>query len=91
MPHLPTLLLQIGVILIVARTVGFLFRRINQPQVVGENGCWDPHRSVSAGWLAPGLSNALFPPASLGFLSALSQIGVLAFMFVCRAGAESAN
>ncbi|HEV8123730.1 MAG TPA: cation:proton antiporter [Gemmatimonadales bacterium] len=82
MPHLPTLLLQIGVILIVARTVGFLFRRINQPQVVGEMVAGILIGPSVLGWLAPGLSNALFPPASLGFLSALSQIGVLAFMFV---------
>ena len=82
MPHLPTLLLQIGVILIVARTIGFLFRRINQPQVVGEMVAGILIGPSVLGWLAPGISNALFPPASLGFLSALSQIGVLAFMFV---------
>jgi Kef-type K+ transport system membrane component KefB len=36
MPHLPTLLIQIGVVLVVARLVGFLFRKIHQPQVMGE-------------------------------------------------------
>ncbi|MEP7324687.1 MAG: cation:proton antiporter [Gemmatimonadota bacterium] len=82
MPHLPTLLLQIGVILIVARTVGFLFRRINQPQVVGEMVAGILIGPSVLGWAAPSLSHALFPAASLGFLSALSQIGVLAFMFV---------
>ena len=34
------------------------------------------------GWLAPELSAALFPPQSLGFLSAISQIGLLLFMFL---------
>ena len=82
MPHLPTLLLQIGVILMVARTVGYLFRRISQPQVVGEMVAGILIGPSVLGWLAPNVSAALFPPGSLGFLSALSQIGVLAFMFV---------
>jgi len=34
------------------------------------------------GWLAPNLSAVIFPPASLGFLSALSQIGLIVFMFL---------
>lgn len=82
MPHLPTLLIQIGVILIVARAVGFLFRRISQPQVVGEMVAGILIGPSVLGWAAPDVSAWLFPPGSLGFLSALSQIGVLAFMFV---------
>jgi len=38
------------------------------------------------GWIAPGLSAYLFPPASLGFLNALSQIGVIIFMFLVGLG-----
>jgi Kef-type K+ transport system membrane component KefB len=34
------------------------------------------------GWLAPGVSAALFPPASLAYLNALSQVGLVVFMFV---------
>jgi Kef-type K+ transport system membrane component KefB len=34
------------------------------------------------GWLAPGVSATLFPPESLGFLNALSQVGLLLFMFL---------
>lgn len=82
MPHLPTLLLQIGVILIAARIVGWLFRRIQQPQVVGEMVAGILIGPSVLGWLAPGVSATLFPPGSLGFLNALSQIGVLSFMFV---------
>src|SRR5881394_507718 len=37
------------------------------------------------GWLSPGISAALFPPASLGFLNSLSQIGLLLFMFLVGA------
>jgi Kef-type K+ transport system membrane component KefB len=38
------------------------------------------------GWIAPGISAYLFPPASLGFLNALAQIGVVVFMFLVGLG-----
>ena len=38
------------------------------------------------GWLAPGVSAYLFPPNSLGFLNALSQVGVMIFMFLVGLG-----
>jgi Kef-type K+ transport system membrane component KefB len=82
MPHLPTLLLQVVVVLMAARAVGFVARRIQQPQVVGEMVAGILIGPSLLGWVAPGLSAALFPADSLGFLNALSQIGVLAFMFV---------
>jgi Kef-type K+ transport system membrane component KefB len=34
------------------------------------------------GWVAPGISAVLFPAESLGFLNALSQVGLLLFMFL---------
>jgi Kef-type K+ transport system membrane component KefB len=34
------------------------------------------------GWVAPRLSASLFPQASLGYLSALSQVGLVIFMFM---------
>jgi Kef-type K+ transport system membrane component KefB len=34
------------------------------------------------GWLAPRASTIVFPPASLTYLSGLSQIGVVLFMFL---------
>jgi Kef-type K+ transport system membrane component KefB len=82
MPHLPTLLLQIGVILLVARIVGWIFRKIHQPQVMGEMLAGILLGPSLLGWVAPGISAVLFPPESLGFLNALSQIGLLLFMFL---------
>jgi Kef-type K+ transport system membrane component KefB len=82
MPHLPTLILQLIVILAAARLLGFLFRRIHQPQVIGEMVAGILIGPSLLGWVAPDVSAFLFPPSSLGFLSALSQVGVLAFMFV---------
>jgi Kef-type K+ transport system membrane component KefB len=82
MPNLPTLLVQIGVILIAARVIGFLFRRIHQPQVIGEMVAGIVIGPSVLGLFAPQFSAWLFPANSLGFLNALSQIGILAFMFV---------
>lgn len=82
MLNLPVLIIQIGVILLVARLVGLLFRYIHQPQVVGEMIAGILLGPSLLGWVAPGLSAALFPPASLGFLNALSQVGLLLFMFL---------
>jgi len=82
MPHLPILLLQIGVIIIAARAVGWVFKRINQPQVMGEMVAGILLGPSVFGWLAPGLSASLFPPESLGFLNSLSQIGLVLFMFL---------
>ena len=82
MPHPATLFLQIGVILLAARIVGWLFRKIQQPQVVGEMVAGVLLGPSLLGRLAPGLSATLFPPDSLGFLGALSQVGVALFMFL---------
>jgi Kef-type K+ transport system membrane component KefB len=82
MPQLSLLIVQIGVILITARVMGALGRKINQPQVVGEMVAGIMLGPSLLGWVAPGVSAALFPPASLGFLNAVSQVGLLLFMFL---------
>lgn len=82
MLHLPILLMQIGVILLVARFVGLAFRKLHQPQVIGEMIAGILLGPSLLGWVAPSISAALFPPESLGFLNALSQIGLLLFMFL---------
>src|SRR6266540_2021710 len=76
------LIAQVGVILIVARLVGWLFRKLHQPRVIGEMVAGIMLGPSLLGWLAPGASAALFPQASLGYLNALSQIGLLLFMFL---------
>src|SRR5438128_539158 len=82
MPNLVTLLLQVAAIVVTARLVGFLFRRIGQPQVVGEMVAGIMLGPSFLGWAAPALSQAIFPAASLGYLQALSQVGLLLFMFL---------
>jgi Kef-type K+ transport system membrane component KefB len=82
MPDLFHLVLQIVVILVAARIVGFLFQKIHQPQVMGEMVAGILLGPSLLGWLAPGVSAALFPASSLGYLNALSQVGLVVFMFV---------
>jgi Kef-type K+ transport system membrane component KefB len=82
MPDLMILILQVGVILVVARGTGWLFRKFHQPQVVGEMVAGILLGPSLLGRVAPGLSGQLFPPSSLGFLNSLSQVGLLLFMFL---------
>jgi Kef-type K+ transport system membrane component KefB len=86
MPNLFTLVLQIAVILAVCRVVGTLFRKIHQPRVVGEMFAGIMLGPSFLGWIAPQWSAYLFPPSSLGFLNALSQVGVVIFMFLVGLG-----
>ncbi len=86
MPNLFTLILQIAVVLAVCRLVGELFRKIHQPRVVGEMFAGIMLGPSLLGWVAPRLFSYLFPASSLGFLNALSQVGVIVFMFLVGLG-----
>jgi Kef-type K+ transport system membrane component KefB len=76
------LLLQIVVVLAVARFVGTLFTKIGQQAVIGEIAAGVLLGPSLLGAVAPGAFGLLFPAASLGNLQLLSQIGLLLFMFV---------
>jgi Kef-type K+ transport system membrane component KefB len=82
--NIPLILLvgQITVILVVSRLVGHLFRKIRQPHVVGEMLAGIMLGPSLFGWLAPHLSASLFPPSNLYFLNAISQLGLVLFMFL---------
>ena len=79
---LPVLLLQIIVIVVVARLFGFLFSKIKQPAVIGEIVAGIVLGPSLLGLLFPQLSHFLFPAASLGNLKFMSQVGLILFMFV---------
>jgi Kef-type K+ transport system membrane component KefB len=87
-PNLFNLVLQITVILAVCRLTGSLFRKFHQPRVVGEMFAGILLGPSLLGWIAPQLSAYLFPPSSLGFLNALSQVGVVIFMFLVGLGID---
>src|SRR5215213_4923741 len=89
MLKLTLLLVQLGTILLVARLVGLLFKRINQPQVVGEMVAGILLGPSFLGWLSPQTMAALFPVDSLAFLNAFGQVGLLVFMFLVGLNLDS--
>ncbi|MGH7839882.1 MAG: cation:proton antiporter, partial [Candidatus Binataceae bacterium] len=74
------------VVLFACRTVGALFLKIGQPRVNGEMAAGILLGPSLLGWVAPPVSAYLFPASSLEFLNALSQIGVIFFMFLVGLG-----
>jgi Kef-type K+ transport system membrane component KefB len=82
MPNLFILVLQVAVVLAACRLMGALFKKFQQPRVVGEMFAGIMLGPSFLGWIAPHFSAYLFPASSLGFLNALSQIGVIIFMFL---------
>jgi Sodium/hydrogen exchanger family len=87
---LPRLILQVVVIVVVARAFGFLARRVGQSPVIGEIAAGVLLGPSVLGWMAPETSGFLFPSASMPILQLLSQIGVLLFMFVVGVELEPA-
>lgn len=79
---LSILLLQIIVIIVVAKFFGAIFRRIGQPPVMGEMVAGITLGPSVLGFIAPQVTSFLFPATSLGTLGLLSQIGVVLFMFI---------
>jgi len=76
------LAIQVGVIIGVSRLLGVLGRRCGQPQVIGEVIAGILLGPSFLGWLAPGVSAALFPPATLPFLGVIAGFGIVIFMFL---------
>jgi len=78
---LATLLLQIIVVVSAAKALGFVFRKLRQPAVIGEMLAGIALGPSLLGHLFPAVQQALFPSSSLSVLQMLSQIGVVLFMF----------
>jgi len=79
---LSILLLQIVVIIVVAKLFGAIFRRIAQPPVMGEMVAGIVLGPSVLGWVWPSAAEFLFPSTSMTTLGVLSQIGVVLFMFI---------
>jgi Kef-type K+ transport system membrane component KefB len=73
---------QIAAVILMSRLVGYAFRAIGQPQVVGEMLAGILLGPSFLGWIAPALSAVLFPASSLGMLGGISQLGLILFMFL---------
>lgn len=76
------LILQIIAIIIVARGIGFFFKKMGQPVVIGEILAGIVLGPSLLGTYFPEFSNFLFAKESLGGLQILSQVGLVLFMFV---------
>ena len=74
--------LQLTIILLVCRIVGWAARWIGQPQVVGEMIAGVLLGPSLAGWLFPDLQAWLFPADSKSLLYAVSQVGLVLYMFL---------
>ena len=82
----PILLCQLAVVIAAAALCGKLSRRLGQPAVIGEMAAGIILGPSLLGHLLPGLEGFLFPPASLGNLNLLSQVGIILFMTSSIAG-----
>lgn len=80
--RLDIFLAQVAVVVLVSRLVGAVLRHVGQPQVVGEMLGGILLGPSVFGWMLPGVYNAVFPIGSVRFLNAVSQLGVLLFMFL---------
>ena len=76
------LLLQLAMILALSRLMGWLFGYFRQPQVMGEMIAGIMLGPSLFGWMAPSVSQHIFPPESVQYLSVLSQVGVIFFLFL---------
>jgi Kef-type K+ transport system membrane component KefB len=79
--HSP-LLLQLVVILVVARACGLVLRLFGQPAVIGEMVAGLVLGPIVFGALAPDIHASLFAKESLGALTSLSTLGLVLFMFI---------
>lgn len=74
--------LQLIIILLVVRLMGYLFQVIGQPLVIGEIIAGLLLGPSVLGAFAPQLTSFLFPEDSVAILKQLSQLGLIFFMFI---------
>ena len=79
------LLLAIAVVIAAARFIGALFRRIGQPQVVGEIVAGVVLGPTVLGAVWPAASDYVFDETVLPFIEIFAQVGLVFFMFLVGA------
>jgi len=75
-------LLALVVVIVMARTLGALFRKIHQPPVIGEIIAGIVLGPSVLGRIAPGVASYVLPPSVAPFLNIIAQIGVILYMFL---------
>ncbi|HKQ61593.1 MAG TPA: cation:proton antiporter [Candidatus Polarisedimenticolaceae bacterium] len=84
-PHVDNLLhvlLALLAIIVAARIVGFLFRRLRQPPVIGEVVAGILLGPSLLGRIAPDAYAFLLPPTVAPYLQVIAQVGVILYMFL---------
>ncbi len=75
-------LLDIAIVVVAARLMGRLFRRLGQPAVIGEIVAGIALGPTLLGALPGDLDQVLFPPDARPYLSVIAQLGLALFMFI---------
>jgi len=75
-------LLALIAVIVMARTLGSLFRAFHQPPVIGEIIAGIILGPSVLGRLAPDVASAVLPPSIAPFLNVISQVGVILYMFL---------
>jgi Kef-type K+ transport system membrane component KefB len=79
---LPHVLLALVVVLLAARAMGAVFRRVGQPPVIGEMLAGILLGPSLFGRVAPAAAEFLLPPAVAPSVAIISQVGVVLFLFL---------
>src|SRR6187549_3008988 len=77
-----SVLVALTVIMVTARLMGALFKRLNQPAVMGEVVGGLLLGPSLLGRVSPEAAAALLPTESAPFLGVISQLGVILYMFL---------
>jgi Kef-type K+ transport system membrane component KefB len=76
------LVIQAGLIVVVSRVLGIFAKKVSQPLVIAEMMTGILLGPSVLGLISPGAVNLLFPRSSLATLGAVSQLGLMLFMFI---------
>ncbi|QIQ04373.1 cation:proton antiporter [Streptomyces liangshanensis] len=79
---LPDLLVAIPVVILACQAGALLVRRLGQPPVIGEITIGIMLGPSLLGWISPDAQAWLFPDTVLPYISAIGNLGLLAFMFL---------
>lgn len=75
-------LLALAVAIVTVRALGLASRRLRQPLVIGEIAGGILLGPSVLGWIAPSVSNFIFPPEAVAFLYVIAMVGIVLYMFV---------